>query len=285
MIVSRKYSISAQGILFLFTVLPLIGGFGYALLYSVGLTGVLKTGFTFNHWKQVFANGNILSSFGYSALIAFAAIIISVAMSMYTALKLHRFLEKDLLSYLIYIPLAFPGIVAAFFVFQLFTKSGIVSRVFYKIGLINDIQSFPDLVNDRYGIGIITAFTLLIFPFFVLLFTNIIKNERLEEYKLAASTLSATPAQVLWRVSLPLLLRRALPNILLYFIFIFGAFEVPLLLGRSNPEMVSVLAVRKLQRFDLLDLPQGYAVAVLYSLASLLVIYFLFKAKNRADEK
>jgi putative spermidine/putrescine transport system permease protein len=78
-----------------------------------------------------------------------------------------------------------------------------------------------------------------------------------------------------------MLLQRALPNILLYFIFIFGAFEVPLLLGRSDPETVSVLAVRKLQRFNLLDLPQGYAIAVLYTLFVFTLLVLLFKAKGR----
>ncbi len=285
MMLSRRYSYAAQSALFIFTAVPLIAGFGYAILYSVGLTGVLRTGFSVEHWKAVFTTGSMLSSFYYSALVAVASIAIAVALSMMTALKLYNYLQKGFLSYLIYIPLAFPGIVAAFFIFQLFSKSGILSRVAYKLHLINDIQAFPDLVNDKYGIGIIAAFTFLIFPFFVLLFVNIIKNERLQEYAQAASTLSAKPRQILWRISLPLLLRRALPNIILYFIFIFGSFEVPLLLGRSDPEMVSVLAVRKLQRFNLLDLPQGYAVAVLYSVFTLIIIYFLFKAKNRANEQ
>ncbi len=284
MILSRKYNLLAQIILCLFTALPLLAGFGYALLYSFGLIGVLKTGFTVENWAQVLT-GSALSSFTYSILIAATGVFLAVALSVYVALRLHRFLQKGLLSYLIYIPLAFPGIVAAFFIFQMFTKAGIVSRLAYKLHLIKDLQSFPDLVNDRFGIGIILTFTFLVFPFFVLLFVNIIKSERLEEFRLAAATLGASRKNILWKVSLPLLLRRALPNIILYFIFIFGSFEVPLLLGRSNPEMVSVMAVRKLQRFNLLDLPQGYAIAVLYSLFVILVLYFLFKAKNRADEK
>jgi putative spermidine/putrescine transport system permease protein len=78
-----------------------------------------------------------------------------------------------------------------------------------------------------------------------------------------------------------MLLKRALPNILLYFIFVFGAFEVPLLLGRTNPETVSVLAVRKLQRFNLLDIPQGYAIAVLYTGFVFVLLMFFFKLKNR----
>jgi putative spermidine/putrescine transport system permease protein len=151
----------------------------------------------------------------------------------------------------------------------------------FQINLITSIDKFPDLINDTYGIGMITTHVFLSFPFFVLLFVNVIKTERIVEYQQLASTFAATKWQTLLKVSIPILLQKALPNIILYFIFIFGAFEVPLLLGRSNPETVSVLAVRKLQRFNLLDIPQGYAIAVLYTLFVLILFVFLFKAKNK----
>lgn len=281
---SKRINNIILSILFIFSLLPLVAGLGYALFYSLGLTGVLNTGFTLKHWATLFKEGNVLLSFGYSALVAVASIIIAVALSIVTALRLHGSLQKGLTSYLIYIPLAFPGIVAAFFFFQLFTKAGILSRLAYTLNITSNINEFPDLVNDQWGIGMICSFVFLAFPFFVLLYVNIINSERLPELKQMASTLGANKNMMLWRLSVPVLLRKSLPNIILYFIFIFGAFEVPLLLGRSNPEAVSVLAVRKLQRFNLLDLPQGYAVAVLYSIFVLAAMWLLFKTKNLANE-
>jgi len=270
-------------LLFLFTVLPLMAGFGFALSYSFGLTGVLNKGFTFSNWQKLFAEGNVIYSFFYSALIAIASLFFSVVLAMWLALKYSRSFTKGILNYLIYIPLAFPGIAAAFLFFQVFTKSGLLSRVFFQLHIIDSINDFPDLVNDAYGIGMICSFVFLAFPFFLLLFVNIIQGERIKEFEQLAATLSATKRQTRWKVSIPILLKKSLPNIILYFIFIFGAFEIPLLLGRSNPETVSVLAVRKLQRFNLLDLPQGYAVAVLYSLFVLVLIFLLFKSKKMAS--
>jgi putative spermidine/putrescine transport system permease protein len=110
---------------------------------------------------------------------------------------------------------------------------------------------------------------------------NIIKTERVVEYQQLASTFAASKWQSIMKVSVPIVLQKALPNIILYFIFIFGAFEVPLLLGRSNPETISVLAVRKLQRFNLLDIPQGYAIAVLYTAFVFMLLVFLFKVKSK----
>jgi len=270
-------------LLFVFAVLPLLAGIGFAILYSFGLVGVLNNGFTLEHWKKVFEEGNVTSSFLYSAAIAFASLIISVSLALLISLKYHKAFSKGIVSYLIYMPLAFPGIVASFFFFQLLTKSGVLSRIAYRLNIINTIDEFPDLINDAYGIGMITTHVFLSFPFFVLLFVNIIKTERIGEYQQLASTLAASKWQNLFRVSIPMIFKKALPNILLYFIFIFGAFEVPLLLGRSNPETVSILAVRKLQRFNLLDIPQGYAIAALYTFFVFTLLIFLFKLKLKNE--
>ncbi len=278
---SKKFNYLIYALLVLFAVLPLVAGLGFAVLYSVGLVGVLNNGFTGEHWMRIFSEGNILQSFLYSAAIAIVSLLISVSLALPVSLKHHQSFRKGLLSYLIYMPLAFPGIVAAFFFFQFLTKSGVVSRLLYQLRLISSIDQFPDLINDTFGIGMIATHVFLSFPFFVLLFVNIIKTERIVEYQQLASTFAATKWQSLFRVSIPMLLQKALPNIILYFIFIFGAFEVPLLLGRSNPEMVSVLAVRKLQRFNLLDIPQGYAIAVLYTIFVFILLVFLFKVKSR----
>jgi putative spermidine/putrescine transport system permease protein len=278
---SKTSNYLIYALLLLFAVLPLVAGLGFAILYSFGLVGVLNNGFTTAHWISIFTEANVIESFLYSAAIAFVSLAISVGLALFVSLKHHQSFRKGLMSYLIYMPLAFPGIVAAFFFFQLLTKSGIISRLLFQINLITSIDKFPDLINDTYGIGMITTHVFLSFPFFVLLFVNVIKTERIVEYQQLASTFAATKWQTLLKVSIPILLQKALPNIILYFIFIFGAFEVPLLLGRSNPETVSVLAVRKLQRFNLLDIPQGYAIAVLYTLFVLILFVFLFKAKNK----
>ncbi len=283
MIIPARYKYFTYCLLVLFTVLPLLGGFLYALGYSFGIVGVLKTGFTFQHWSALFGETNILGSILYSFCTAAVAVIAAVFLAMNTALLLYKKLQNGLLSYLIYIPLAFPGIVAAFFIFQVFSKSGFLARLAFQLNLIEEIGQFPDLVNDKYGIGIISSFVFLLFPFFVLLFVNMIKTERLDDFKAVAATLSASPFQIWTKVSMPVLLRKALPNMILYFIFLFGAFELPLILGRSNPEMISVMAIRKLQKFNLLDLPQGYAIAVLYTIFVCSIIILLFRVKNKTN--
>lgn len=271
-------------LLLVFAILPLLLGFTFALAYSFGLIGVLNNGFTLDNWAALFDNNDVVVSFLYSGWLAIASLTLSVVISMAIAITFHKKFSKGIYSYLVYLPLAFPSIVAAFFFAQFLGNSGILSRICYQLGIIDKIQSFPNLVNDRYSIGIIVAQFFLSLPFFTLLYTGLYQTERIDDYAQLANSLGAKNRQSIYRISIPILLKKSFPNIVMYFIFKIGAYEVPLLLGRSSPETVSVLAVRKLQKFNLYDIPQGYAIAVLYTIIILsLLILVLRTNKNEYD--
>ncbi|MBX9733832.1 MAG: hypothetical protein K2X37_07200, partial [Chitinophagaceae bacterium] len=239
-------------LLCIFAIIPLVAGLGYALLYSFGLVGVLNQGFTLQYWKQAFADKSIPISFLYSSSIAIISLLLSVTSALLLALRYYQLLKKGFYAYLINLPLAFPPIVAAFFFSQFLSKGGVVSRITFQSGITNAMHQFPDLVNDTFSIGIILTNWFLSFPFFLLLFTGLIKTQHLHNLFQIAESLGANKRQIIFRVAIPILIQKSLPNILLYFIFIFGAYEIPVLLGRSHPESVSVLAVRKLQKFNIL---------------------------------
>ena len=274
----------ALTVLMLFTAVPLAAGIGYAFLYSFGVIGALNKGFITDHWKRLFDEGAVWKSFGYSAIIAAVTVLTSVAVAMWVALRKYNNLKKGWLSYFIYLPLSFPAMVAGFFAFQALSGAGLLSRIFYKIGITSSIESFPSLINDYWGIGILLAQCFLCLPFFLLLYVNRIQTERIPEYLDLAGTLGASRSKAMWKIAAPILWQKTTPNILIYFIFIFGSYEIPVLLGRSNPEMVSVLAVRKLQKFNLYDIPQGYAVALIYTAFVLLIIALIFKKRRLAND-
>ncbi|MBK0383848.1 ABC transporter permease subunit [Pedobacter sp. SD-b] len=271
-------------LLFVFAILPLVLGFGFAVAYSFGLIGVLNKGFTLENWLALFENNDVVISFIYSAWLAIASLTISVVVSMAIAINFNKKFSKGIYSYLVYMPLAFPSIVAAFFFAQFLGNAGILSRICYQLGIIDKIQSFPNLINDQYSIGIIIAQFFLSLPFFTLLYTGLYQTERIDDYTKLANSLGAKNRQSIFRISIPILFKKSFPNIVLYFIFKIGAYEVPLLLGRSSPETVSVLAVRKLQKFNLYDIPQGYAIAVIYTIIILSLLMLVLKTnKNEYD--
>lgn len=269
-------------LLILFAVLPLVLGAGYALLYSFGIIGALNHGFTWEHWQKLFSTNDVWLSFGYSAMLSAVSLTACILVSMAIALKYHPYFRKGLLSYLIYQPLAFPSLVAAFFFFQFLSSAGILARIMYQLGVIQSAADFPNLINDPYSIGIIAAQFFISCPIFILLYTSLIQTERITDYLQLSATLGARQSQASWRIAIPVLLRKSFPTILLYFIFKLGAYEIPLLLGRSRPEAISVLAVRKLQKFNLYDIPQGYAIAVLYIAIVLLLLTVALKKTRPA---
>lgn len=262
-------------------ILPFALALGYALLYSFGVVGIINEGFTLKFWKEILINGEFIQSFGFSALVAFIAVVLSVSSALWLTIQYKNDLNKRFLSFAIYLPLAVPGIVSAFFTLQLFTKSGFFSRIAYQLGIIHSIQEFPSLVNDPLAIGIILTFISLVLPFFLLLFLNIYKNERVEELVSLATSLGATRKQAIRSVSIPILLRKSWKLIALYFIFLLGSYEVPLILGRESPQMLSVLVVRELKQFDLTKISEGYVVAVIYTVIVSVAAVILFSKRNK----
>lgn len=267
-------------LLVLLAIVPLVLGFGYALLYSFGVVGVLNHGFTLQNWKDAFANNEVMFSFLYTICLSLVSLFLCVAFGVFIALRLQEKLKKGIASYFIYLPMAFPAVVAAFFFFQFLGNSGLLSRLLYKLGIIHTITSFPNLVNDRYSIGILVAQVFLTLPVFVLIYLAILTNENVDRLKLVAASLGASKKQVLWRITVPTLLKKSFPTIVLYFIFKLGTYEIPLLLGRSSPETISVLIVRKMQRFNLMDIPQGFVVAVIYALLVIVLLVISLKPSN-----
>ena len=221
-------------------VVPFAAAFIYALLYSFGVVGVVNTGFTTQFWEEVLRSGEFFKSFGYSVLISGISVTISVLLALWLALKFTRELNRKFMSFVIYLPLAIPGVVCAFFTFQLFSKAGFFARFAHLFGWIEEAREFPDLVNDQWSLGIILTFITVVMPFFVLLFLNVYKNERIAELSQLAQSPGATPSQTTRKVSVPIILRKTWVLIVLYFIFLLGAYEVPLILVLCRPMVIKV---------------------------------------------
>lgn len=263
-----------MAVFFVLTVFPLLLGLGYALLYSLGLVGVFADGFTFRHWRYLFEGGELWYSLLLSAWVAFASIVAATVFAFSLVLGFRERLEKGPLSRMIYLPLTLPAVGVAFFSFQLLSASGWLARLSYQVGWVDGPADFPDFVNDEWGMGIIFAHTFMASPFLTLLFLNIYRNEKIGAYINLAKSLGAGPFQIFIRTVLPLIWWKALPTLLLYFVFVLSSYEVPLLLGQQHPQMISVLAISKLQRFNLLDIPQAYAVSVFYAFLILIFLGF-----------
>ncbi len=269
-----------------FAVAPLASGFVYAGLYSFGVIGALSTGFTFNHWAALFEDQGFWSALVLSMGVALFTLLLSLGLSLTLLLSLQRELEQRVNYFLLHLPLALSSLVAAFLSFQWLGNTGVLARWAIHLGLFEKSQDFPELINDAHYFGVIFTLTLLTFPIFTLLLLRFYQAENLSSLSQLAATLGASSKDIIFRVQLPALLRRITPTALLYFVFLFGAYEVPLLLGRQSPMMWSVYVSQKFKKFNLSDLPIAYSSTVLYTLFILLLVGWFWNkaAVSKAEQ-
>jgi len=264
----------------LLAVIPPLMGILYAILYSLGITGLMSEGFTLSYWEQTLGDMEFWFSLGYTFYIALVAILITIIFALGLTLFMKKPLQKGLSCFLGHVPLAFSAIVVAFLVFRVASQSGLLARIAWQLGWITDSAEFPDLVNDSFGIGIIAAHTFMAVPFFSLYFMNLYEGERIREFRRVAHSLGASRIQQLFRIEIPILLQRAFPTIILYTIFVLGSYEIPLVLGQQSPQMMSVLIIRKLRKFSLATIPEAYVTALLFIGITLLLLMVIFRTRT-----
>lgn len=270
----RGWEASAFAIYLVVGVLPIAAGLIYALAYSVGLAGLLGKGFTLAHWTSLAGQADVWLSLLTSALIAAATMFLTLLAGACFALGLRTRLRQGVVAYVVYFPLALPATVAAFFVFQALSDAGLLARVFHALGFIQRPGEFPAMIHDFWNLGVIAAFLILSVPYFTLFFSQVYRTEHLEELCRLTLTLGGKRRDCLRRVIGPIFWRRGRSHIVLWFIAMFGGYEIPLLLGRQTPQMISVLTMRKYQMFDLASKPQAFIAALLYfAIVSLLMLW------------
>ena len=273
------------GLFFLLTVVPVTVSLSYAALYGFGVVGLLSHGFTLEHWHLVLTSDEAWASARLSLYVATAVVLLTSAIALPLALALRRHLESGPLAYFLTLPLAIPGTVAAVLALQLLSGAGLLSRLAFRLHLTSGISDFPSLVHDPLAFGVIATHVALAVPFFTFLFVELFASERIGALLALAASLGARRVQGLLRVTLPVLLRAARPSLALLFVLVLGSFEIPLLLGRQSPQMLSVLTYRKYALFDIAQKPEAYILALGYTALVLGLIALVFRGRDPGHER
>ena len=266
---------------FIVVLLPLFLGIVYAGAYSLGLVGVLSEGFSLEAWQSVWSDGRFYTSIIYSVVIGAVVLGVSVLMALSIVLGLRPYQRVRWFDFLLYVPMSFPGMVVAFVVFLFFTQSGFWARAAYGLGWVEDISTFPSAVHDPFGVGIMLAHVFLAVSFFSVLFSGLYHRIRIDEKLAVGQNLGASRSLAIRTVAVPALLRASVPNMLMYFIFVVGSYEIPLLLGNQKNRMITLEAMHRFQHYDLGRIPEGYVVALSFAAALLVVLYLVFRSLKR----
>ena len=218
------------------------------------------TKLTLRYYLEVFGNPDFSSAVWVSLKIAFwsavFACVLGVALSM-SLIKTRQ--VKGATLYAIRLPILVPHAVVALFVVQICGQTGLIARLMFALGLLEDYTQFPQLLYTPSYFGTILAYLWKEIPFvayFVLAFMSSI-SETLGE---TAENLGASPVHSFFEVTLPLSLRVIAKAFLIIYIFAFGGYELPLLLGSTLPKALSVQTYLSYMNPDLLQRPLAMAM-------------------------
>lgn len=240
-----------------------VGSIFFALGQSLGYLPIVGLNeLTFKHYVNIFTSEEFFAATLMSFHIAFTSTTLSTIIAIICALALRdtRWGKKTI-TFLFQVSLSIPHIAVAFAILLLTTQSGLVARLAYAAGMIAEPAQFPALVFDRYAIGVILVYLWKEIPFIGIIVLAILQGVG-REYEESAATLGAGRWQRFRYVLLPLIAPGTLSAYIVVFAFVFGAFEIPYLIGARYPAALPVLAFRSYADFNLHARPEAMAMNV-----------------------
>lgn len=265
-----------------FVVVIFGGGLCFAVAESVGFLSPLgEHVFTLENFARIWRDPEVRKAIWFTLMLTFVATGLSAVCGTLLALWLRDLMQRSqLVKTVLQIPLAIPHLAVSLVLLGMLAPSGMLARVFYLFGLIQSPSDFPVFVMDAYGIGIVLAYVVKETPFVALMILTVLVRVG-NEFELVAQTLGASKFQRFRFVTLPLITPPLVFSSLLVWVFVYGAFEVPLILGRIFPTMLAVVAQRKFSSTDLFERPEAMALAVLMTTTTMLFVGLYLKFTNR----
>ena len=250
------------------------GGLFLLLLQSVGVVSTLGGNTTlFAAYRYLWNDRLFYSSLVFTTVIALLSTVLAVGGGVASALILRRYSAHSVLVKLLYqFPISVPHLVVAVSLLLFLSQSGIVSRLLYALGVLSEPSQFPELVNDRWGIGILLTYLVKEIPFVGVVTLSALQSLG-TDYESVARSLGATAAQTRRHVVLPLLAPALVPVSIVVFAFTFGSYEVPYFIGGSHPTALSVLSYRYFSDVDLTLRPVALALNVCISVLILTLAF------------
>lgn len=232
-------------------------------------------------WRVIFTDGWIWLSVLYSLSVALSSAGIAVILGTLLAWGIHRLPGAWRQLTTVYkIPLILPHLTIAYLAILIFGQAGILSSLIMKIGLINEIGDFPNLLYSGHGIGIGLAYVMKETSFVILMVTGLLGKLN-ENLVVSARMLGASKAEVLRDIVLPHVRPAMVSSFLILSLYALGAFEIPWLIGESRPQMLSVTVFNLYFNHDLSRRPEAAVILTLLMVLSALLIYGTIQVTGR----
>jgi putative spermidine/putrescine transport system permease protein len=286
--ITQQVNDMRRGVIFL-NLLPLLipflaivaGGLLVTVLQSFGL---FMFSYTYEDmffaYRELFDDSWFIQSAVFSLRVALTSAVAAIFCGTLLAYSIWQLPERYHRYTVIYkIPLILPHIAVGFIAVILLSKTGIFASIAYQLGLIDSFAQFPGLLYTRSGIDLILAYIYKETPFVMVMVYAILSrfDRRLIE---TAKMLGASQAKIFFSLILPFIMPVLNTTFVILFIFSFGGFDLPFVLGDSYPGMISVRIYEYFFQKDLAMRPVAMAMLVLVFCFSLFFIlgYLRFSA-------
>ena len=239
-------------------------GMALTMAQSLGLFLPVGPGeATLEHYQILLEDQAMGQSLGLSLFVAFASAAGSVLGGTLLALALWR-MPPDLrrVGVVSKVGLILPHVAVAFLVLLMLSRTGLVSSVLFQTGIITSPEEFPNILHTGSGLGMILAFLLKGVPFALLLIGAVLFGFDIRLVQ-TARMLGAGPLRTFWSVTLPRLLPAMHSAFIILFLYAFGSFDIPFVLGESHPGMLSIRVFDIFFQRDLSQRPEAMAILTL----------------------
>lgn len=261
-----------------------VGGMFKGSLESLGYYPLIDTThISFEAYKTILNSQEFWQSLKITFNVILKSTLISGVLGLILAIAIDQVRQRMTFRktlVLFQLPMTVPHLVAAYAIGLLFMQSGLLSRLLFHLGIIEEIATFPVLVNDLNGWGITLTYIWKETPFVALMLLPVLSRIQLT-WKEVASIYGANRFKYFRHVILPLLLPTWASSLFIIFSFMYADFEVPYLLGVTYPKLLSVMAFLYYTSGDYSDRPVALAINMIIGLIAIIFGVIAFKLIKR----
>lgn len=232
---------------------------------------------TLDYYKDILGRPELLPALAVSLRISvLASLGAAVLGTAVCAAMVKQSGNGVILRRLVRLPILVPHAVVAAFTVMLFSQTGMAARLAFACGLIGDYTEFPSLLYGSGYVAVILGYMWKEIPF-VAYFSLALMSSVSDSLGEASENLGASPLYSFMHITLPLSLPAIGKATLIIFIFAFGGYELPLLLGATVPKALPVLTYIDYIKPDFNERPYAMAMNGLTLIVStvLALIYAL----------
>ena len=234
--------------------------------------------FTPGYYVEVLKRSEVLSSLAVSLKIAFVSSVVSAVLGTLICAALVRTgKDKGIMLYTVRLPILVPHTVVAVFTVALMAQTGIFARIAYALGIIGDYTEFPNVLYGSGYFGAILAYIWKEAPF-IAFFSLALMASVSHTLGEAAENLCASSLKSFFHITLPLSMPAVMRSFIIVFIYAFGGYELPMLLGATLPKAFPVYTYIEFMKPDFKLRPYAMAmngITLILSLAMALIYAFM----------